>query len=283
MTLPRRVRSLVESSGTSFYWAMRFLPRPRREAMYAVYAYCRVLDDIADGDTATADREATLAAWRDAVRPGGRGPAGVPDADRPVAEALEAAVAHWDLPRAELIALIDGMEMDARGPLVAPPLATLEQYCRRVAGAVGLLAVRILGCPEGRADSFAVALGEAFQLTNILRDVAEDARLGRLYLPREVITEAGLPADPAAVPGHPNLGAARAAVADLAEARYRKAVNTLPADCHRPLWAARVMMALYHHLLARMAMRGWDRADPPLRLGRGEKLAVAVSALVRRS
>ncbi len=269
--------ALVKGARTSFYWAMRLLPRPRREAMYAIYAFCRAVDDIADAEGPPEPKLAGLAQWRrniDAVYAG-----------RPVdaiGQALLAAHRRFDLPREEFDEMIAGMEMDVHGPIVAPSLADLTLYCRRVAGAVGLLSISVFGAPGARR--FALALGEALQLTNILRDLAEDAAIGRLYLPREALTAAGItepsPAvlsDPRAAP---QVAQACRAVAAQAEARFAEAAAELERHDRRRLVAAIAMMAIYRRLLAQLIAGDFRRFDVRPRVSSGAKLAIALRALV---
>ncbi len=268
------VLDAARRAGSSFYWAMRLLPRERREAMFALYAYCRALDDIADGDAAEAVKRDQLQAWRrelDALFDG--------RPSHPVACALVGPVHRYDLERAPLQALIDGMEMDVAGGMVAPPLAELRLYCARVAGAVGLLSVRVFGCRG--ADRFALALGEALQLTNILRDLGEDAALGRLYLPRELLAEAGInDHDPARVLAHPALPRVCEQMADMAETLYAEA-QALAAPHARALRPALAMMGAYRTLLDRLRRRGWQAGQARLSLSRWEMLWTALRAMVR--
>ena len=174
------VEAIVRAAGTSFYRGMRVLPADRRAAMYAVYAFCREVDDIVDDEGDFAGKVPLLAAWRARIAGLYRG-----EADGPVTRVLLAAVARYGLRAEDFVAVIDGMQMDAETVIVAPDLATLDLYCDRVAAAVGRLSVRAFGDASPAADRVAFALGRALQLTNILRDVAEDAARGRLYLPRE--------------------------------------------------------------------------------------------------
>ena len=182
------MRAVVIGSGTSFYWGMRLLPAAKRNAMYAIYAFCREVDDIADGDAPVAAKLDELAGWRreiDALFEG--------CPSRPTTLALLDPVARFDLPRSEFHTMIDGMEMDAKDSMRAPPMSELTRYCRCVAGAVGLLSIRVFGAHGDEVRRGALALGEAMQLTNILRDLSEDATRGRLYLPRELLEQQGSP------------------------------------------------------------------------------------------
>ncbi len=231
---------MSEGRSSSFYWAMRLLPQHRRAAMFALYGYCRVVDDIADaGERSPAERRAALDLIRTdlATLPHGR-------PDHPCLRALQPVIAAFALPVAELSTLVDGMAMDIDGPSVAPGLDELQLYCRRVAGSVGLLSVRIFGRAD--ADAFALLLGEALQLTNILRDVAEDAGMGRLYLPQEALDFAGIqPRTPQAVLADPHYRLAWNALADLARTRFRQAETELRRIGHKGLWPALAMMAIY--------------------------------------
>ena len=219
-TCAPQIRDKVAAAGTSFYWAMRLLPAPRREAMYAIYAFCREVDDIADSDDAPASKKAGASiSWRreiDAIYAG--------TSALPLGRILAADAATFHLRREDFLAVIDGMAMDAEHDIHAPSLAELDLYCDRVASAVGRLSVRAFGADSPAADRVAHHLGRALQLTNILRDLAEDAERGRLYLPRDLLVDVGIIAtEPAAVLQHPSLGAACDALADIAEKHFADA------------------------------------------------------------
>ncbi|MEM6851325.1 MAG: presqualene diphosphate synthase HpnD [Pseudomonadota bacterium] len=267
------VRAVMEASGTSFGPGMRILPKPRREAMFAVYAFCREIDDIADEGGDVEAKRAGLAAWRDEIA---RLYAGRPAA--PTSIALAPAVEAYGLERREFELLIEGMEMDAEGPIQAPPLETLYAYTRRVAGAVGKLSMPIFGAAPGEAsDRFALALGDAFQLTNILRDVREDAEIDRLYLPQELIRRAGIETDaPAAVAADPRLGDVCAPLARTAWRRFEEARGLIDALGRANVRPALVMMGVYETYLAEMEARGWARAGEPVQLPKWKKLAAGL-------
>jgi len=258
---------------------MLLLPRHKRAAMFAIYAFCRQVDDIVDEPGAPEDKRAALAAWREQIRSIYMG--GAPAT--PVAAGLADAIARYHLPRGELEAVIDGMAMDLGTPFRAPPLDTLRVYCRRVAGAVGLLAIRVFDRADSGTEAFALALGEAMQITNILRDLEEDADLGRLYLPRELLVRAGIVAsDPVEVLRHPSLGKACDALADMAEARFAEAERLLAGWPRRRLWTARAMMLLYRRTLERLRARGWQDIGQRPRLPKTEKAWVTLRCLVGR-
>lgn len=266
------VEAIVRAAGTSFYRGMRVLPPDRRHAMYAIYAFCRVVDDIADDEAVPiTDRLPRLAAWRTRIADLYRGVT-----DGPVTRVLAEAVRRYALRQDDFVAVIDGMQMDAEVPIVAPDLATLDLYCDRVAAAVGRLSVRAFGDASPAADRVAYALGRALQLTNILRDVQEDAERGRLYLPREYLDAAQVPHDPLAALGASGLPKVCARVAALAHVQFHAAREAM-AECDRQaMRPARLMGATYATILARLERRGWARLDERVSLPTWQKLWVAV-------
>ncbi len=185
--------SLPAPRGSSFYAAMRILPRDKRQAMFDIYGFCRAVDDIADDCARPREaRRAELQAWRadiDAIF-AGRAP--------PRLSGLARSIATYDLQRKDFLAVIDGMAMDVEADIRAPDWPTLDLYCDRVACAVGRLSTRIFGLEARLGDPLAEHLGRALQLTNILRDLDEDCTLGRLYLPREALDKE--PASAATIP-----------------------------------------------------------------------------------
>jgi phytoene synthase len=268
------VARITAASGTSFGPGMRILPAERRAGMWALYAFSRVIDDIADEDWPVSDKHRLLDEWRDEI---GRVYAGRPAST--VGRALEGPVASFDLPKAEFLELIEGMQMDADGPIVAPSMETLRLYTRRVAGAVGLLSMRIFGAWRGEvSERFALALGDALQLTNILRDVEEDAGLGRLYLPREMLAEHGIPAVPVEAAGHPALPQLGADLGRLARAEFDTARGLVAAHDRRALAPALMMMGVYEGYLNRFAAR--DYARGPLGVSKVAKLWSGLRCLV---
>lgn len=280
-TAPDTATSVTAKSGSTFYWPMRLLPASKRAAMFAIYAFCRRIDDIADEPGEPADKRAALDVWRRDIRDlyVGGAPGG------PLTAALKGAIERYGLPRAEFEALIDGMAMDVAGEeaggMQAPDLDTLRLYCRRVAGAVGMLAIRVFDRADPATERFALALGEALQLTNILRDLAEDAELRRLYLPRELLRAAGIDAtDPDEVLANPALPKACEALADLAEARFAEARSAIAGQARGSLWAATAMMVLYHRLLKRLRAAGWRDLKARVRVGRRESAWVAVRCML---
>ena len=186
------------ATGSSFYAAMRILPQEQREAMFQIYSFCRQVDDIADSDGPREQRLAALQQWREDIDALYRGqpPARLRD--------YVASVKGFGLEREDFLAIVDGMEMDVPQDIRAPDLATLDLYCDRVASAVGRLSVKVFGLPREDGILLAHHLGRALQLTNILRDIDEDAAIGRLYLPKEGLVQAGIGStDPLVVAADP--------------------------------------------------------------------------------
>ena len=264
------VEAVVRAAGTSFYRGMAVLPPARRQAMYAIYAFCRSVDDIADDPAPFETRRPRLEAWRRRVAGLYRG-----EADDAVTRVLLAAVRRFDLRQTDFEAVIDGMEMDAAA-IVAPGLADLDLYCDRVAAAVGRLSVRAFGDASPAADQVAFHLGRALQLTNILRDIAEDAGRGRLYLPRELLEAAGVPADPGAVLRHPGLVRVCERLAAMAHGHFRDASAAMVRCDWRAMKPARLMAGMYAAILARLERRGWDRPEVPIRVPKWQKLWIAL-------
>jgi len=265
------IEARVRAAGTSFYWGMRVLPAARRAAMYAIYAFCREVDDIAD-DAPDEQKAPQLAAWRAEIA---ALYAGRPT--HPIARALLEPVAAYRLDQRDFLAIIDGMEMDAGAAIQAPSLAELDLYCARVASAVGRLSVRAFGADTERALDVAEALGRALQLTNILRDLEEDSARDRLYLPRELLDKHGITAStPRAVLDHPNLPAVCADLAAMARAKFGEAERAM-ADCpRRPMRPAALMKAMYRAILDRLERRGWTALDQPVKTPKALKLWLVV-------
>ena len=267
------VARVVRQSGTSFYWAMRFLPPEKRHAMFAVYAFCRQVDDIADEPGQTHSKQQALGAWREEIERLYDG-----FARGPITSALLRPVASFALPKKDFLAVIDGMEMDAADYIRIADCDELRLYCDRVACAVGRLSVRIFGVPQPTGDLLASALGEALQLTNILRDLKEDARRDRLYLPADMLRRRGIVAGADANALLRNAGIADVCgeLAVLAARRFDQA-SALVARCERrQVRPAVIMMEVYRRTLHRLNCRGWRRWAEPVSLPSAEKLWVAL-------
>jgi phytoene synthase len=265
------VETIVRNAGTSFYRGMRILPPDRRMAMYAIYAFCRIVDDIADDPAPFDTILPRLNEWRARVRDLYAGVA-----SGSVERVLVRAIKTYRLRQQDFEAVIDGMQMDAETVIVAPDLATLDLYCDRVAAAVGRLSVRAFGDASAEADGVAWYLGRALQLTNILRDVAEDAGRDRLYLPREWLQDAGVALDPHAALADPNLVSVCARVAAAAHQHFADAAAAMGRCDPKAMKPARVMAASYAAILDRLEARGWDHLDQPVRVAKWRKIWIAL-------
>jgi phytoene synthase len=249
----QQIDAAAASSGSSFYLAMRILPVSQRDAMYQVYAFCRAVDDIADSDLPRAERAAGLDRWRadiDACY------AGMPPA--PLA-ALTRHIHTFGLRREDFHAMIDGMAMDAAEDICAPDEATLDLYCDRVASAAGRLSVRIFGMDEEPGRELSHHLGRALQLTNILRDIDEDAGINRSYLPRELLAREGIAAsNPREIAADPSLPRVCATLAERAKAYFARADAIMDAAPRAQVKAPRIMSGVYRVLLDQTLDRGFD-------------------------
>ncbi|MAW82609.1 MAG: squalene synthase HpnD [Parvularcula sp.] len=267
----RHAEETVKRSKTSFGPGMRILSKPRREGMYAVYAFCREVDDIADEGGTREEKLAALNEWRAEID---RLYDGAPQT--PTGVALLVPVRQFDIPKEEFILMIEGMEMDAKGPIIAPSLDELAAYTRRVAGAAGQLSMPVFGAPKGKAsDDFAISLGDALQLTNILRDVEQDAEEGRLYLPRELLEKHACPLLPEDIATAPGLPAVRAELAAMAREKFAGAREALKNLDWRVLRPALLMMGVYERYLDKMTARGWANGQPRVTLSKLEKTMIA--------
>lgn len=250
-------------TSSSFYRAMKLLPPDQRDAMYEIYAFCRAVDDIADDGGPKAPRRDRLGGWRrdiDGIYQG-RVPSHL--------AGLAAATRQFALRREDFQAVIDGMAMDLEQDIRAPDLATLDLYCDRVASAVGRLSVRVFGMEWEAGERLAHHLGRALQLTNILRDLDEDAEIGRLYLPKEALRQAGIEsADPRTALAHSNLAAACAPIAERARGHFAEAHRIMAASPRKLTKAPRVMGAVYRRILAGLVARGWAAPRRPVKVNK---------------
>jgi phytoene synthase len=273
----RLAARLTRKSRSNFYYAFLTLPRRRRDALYAVYAFCRTVDDIADlGDERGVDRAAQrteLERWRRDVgrcyEPGGR-------PEHPIAAGLARAVSEFAIPREALLAIIDGVEMDL-DQVRYETAEDLYPYCYRVASAVGLCCIEIFGYTDPRAREYAVNLGTALQLTNIMRDVGADARAGRVYVPQEDLRKFGVTTE--------DLRAGRYSdefvslmrhQAARARQFYRAARDAFPTVDARSLVAAEIMGRIYRALLDEIEARGFRVFQERVTVPTGRKLAIAL-------
>jgi presqualene diphosphate synthase len=249
--------------GSSFYAAMRIMPQEQREAMFEIYSFCRAVDDIADDPGPAEQRLEQLEQWRrniDAIYLGDK---------RGDLAGLATAVREFKLESNDFRAIIDGMEMDVRQNIQAPSFVELDLYCDRVASAVGRLSTRVFRMPNEEGKRLAEHLGRALQLTNVLRDLDEDAAMNRLYLPREFLDEAGITSsDPHTVLAHPALPEVCGRIVSLARWRFAEADKIMKANPRRMVRTPRVMGAAYRSILRGLVARGWAAPREPVKLSK---------------
>jgi squalene synthase HpnD len=277
MTLAQAQATVVtaaqqKASNSSFYSAMRLMPKPEREAMFAIYGFCRIVDDIADDGIGTrAERKVELVKWRvelDELYAGN-------PSER--AQFLVEPVKRYGLRKADFLTVIDGMDMDVAEDIVAPPLKTLDLYCERVASAVGRLSIKVFGMDEGPGDELAHHLGRALQLTNILRDIDEDAGMGRLYLPREYLKDAGIASlDPKAIIADPRIDQVCRAVARDAHGWYDGASAVLAKKPKGRIGTPRLMGAVYEEILRQTEAVGWKPPRTRVSLSKPKLLGIVL-------
>ena len=267
---------IVKKSGSSFFWSMRLLPKAKREAMYTIYAFCRHIDDIVDGDMPLREKQELLDAWREELD-------NIYDRKVPATEIgrrIYKNCMRFKLPKEEFLKLIDSISMDIPKPLQAPKMVDFLRYCRGVAGVPGSLSLRIFGCKdENLIEELPTSLGNALQITNILRDVKEDAQANRLYIPKEYLKKAEISSKkPSEVIVNKNLSIAREELAKLAEEDYAKANTIIPFLDKKVARPVRAIAAVYKKYFDIMQNRGWEVISPKPKIGKLNKFSLALRA-----
>jgi phytoene synthase len=270
----------TRQSGTSFYYAFLVLPEEKRRALYALYAFCRTVDDCVD--EAGGEGEAGLGRWLAEVQ---RAYAGTPETE--LGRELAEAVARFPVPRGCFEDVVAGCRMDLTTRRYAT-FTDLRVYCERVASAVGLASIEIFGYDDPRTREYAVELGLALQLTNILRDVGTDAARDRLYLPLEDLAACGVSegdvlgaARGVGAPRPPGLDRLLAFEVDRARSHYVAASSVLPERDRRSMLAAEIMGAIYRAVLEEWARRGHPIGGTRVQLGKPRKMALALRTIPR--
>ncbi|MBO38412.1 MAG: squalene synthase HpnD [Rhodospirillaceae bacterium] len=262
------VTAIVRNSGTSFYWAMRILPAQKRNAIYAVYAFCREVDDIADNPGTEQEKLQKLEDWRAEIE---RLFSGKPQLSTSIA--LMDPIKQFSLCKKSFLAVIEGVENDALASVRMPTFLALEKYCDHVACAVGRLSNQIFGIDKAVGEPVAEALGQALQLTNILRDLYEDAKIDRLYVPTEMLSEYNIPSvDARLAITHPSFPKVCDELASIARIRYQDAEQALDQCDRKTMLPAIMMMQNYQLIFNKLLKRGWTRLKKPVSLHKGQKL-----------
>jgi phytoene synthase len=270
---------LTRQSGTNFYYAFRLLPADKRRAIYALYSFCRAVDDCVDEPGG--EGEAGLTRW---LRELERCYAGRPETE--LGGELAEALLRFPIPRSCFEEIVAGCRMDLAITRYAT-FADLQVYCRRVASAVGLASIEIFGYTNPQTREYAQELGLALQLTNIVRDVTPDAARGRLYLPLEDLARFGvseaelLAAARERAPASAGVKALLAHQADRARERYESARRSLPGEDRRSMWPAEIMGAIYRRILDELVRRGYPIGGPRVTVPRATKAWLALRTLAR--
>jgi phytoene synthase len=262
-------KAAARRSGSSFRFGMRSLAPERRRGIHALYAFCRAVDDIADGAAPPAEKRRFLTEWRDELDRLDRRP------ETPVGRELAWTMRRFQLPIGECHALLEGMETDCAERVRLADDAALDAYARRVAGSVGLLCVHVFGAPE--ASEFALGLGRTLQLVNILRDVDEDAALDRVYVPLARLGCGDAPAGELVADAR--FARAWEALAHEARAGFADADRALAALDAARLKPAVLMLESYRRILDRLQARGWHSRGGKLRLTAGDRLQLLTLAM----
>jgi len=270
MTPDQYCQDKAAKSGSSFYYSFLFLPPDKRRAITALYAFCREVDDVVDECSDANVARTTLNWWRGQVTEIYSG-----KPQHPVALALVPVVKQFNLAQEHLLEIIDGMEMDIDQPRY-PDFKSLQLYCYRVASVVGLLSVEIFGYSDRRTLKYAHDLGIAFQLTNIIRDVGEDARRNRIYLPMDELQQFGVAAaDILNTRETENFHRLMAFQIERAQRYYRQALEHLPATDRKAQRTGLIMATIYRATLNEVVASGCHVLKERVSLGTGYKLWLA--------
>lgn len=270
------IKRMVKKSGTSFFWSMRLLPLGKRNAMYTIYAFFRHIDDIVDGDKDVGEKLELIEAWRQELD-------NIYDKKTPVTEIgrkIYKNCMRFKLPKSEFIKLIDSITMDLPNPVQAPSMEEFNRYCRGVAGVPGNLSLRIFGCEDEKLiENLATTLGTALQITNILRDVKEDAMADRLYIPKEFLEKAGITStDPQSVIVDKNLAIAREELAQIAAKNYDEAYGLIKRLDKKTARSVMIIASIYKRYFDIMQNRGWEVISPKPKISKMKKLGLALRA-----
>ena len=273
----RHCAEITRASGSSFAAAFWMLSREQRKGLYAIYAFCRLADDIADDESIAGDRGRLLERWRGELEDAYSG-----KATHPVGIALADTVSRFELPKRLFLDLLRGIEMD----LTAEPLENfedVERYCYFVASTVGLAIVGVRGVRGDRIERYAANMGIAVQLTNILRDVGTDAGVGRIYLARKDRERHGVtPEMLEAGPMTEELRLLLAGDAERARIRFERAREAMPMEFERALLPAEAMGAIYRELLEELQSEGFPCLERVVRLPKAKRIAIAAGVWMRR-
>ena len=264
-------KSIAQKSGSNFLYAFLFLPKAQRDAIRTVYAFARQLDDSVDEVAESAEQRRRIAGWKEEIDLCYQGAPSLP-----VTKELARTIKRYSMPREYFEELIRGCEMDIEQTCYES-YEELRHYCYRVASVVGLICLKIFGCRHPDSEPYAVALGQALQMTNILRDVGADARRGRIYLPQEDLKRFGYSSEELMRQTHNEAFVKLMNFkAERAEGLYREAARCLPREERRRLIAARMMGRIYHALLDKIVRDNYPVFASKVSLGKAHKIGLAL-------
>ncbi len=269
------VETVVRHSKTSFATGMKILSSERRYGMFALYSFCRIVDDIADEEGSVELKQKQLQEWRDRIEHLYKG-----KTESSIGNVLLGCIHRFNLKKEDFLAIIDGMDMDVVTPIIAPDEKSLDLYCDRVASAVGRLAIRIFGDSSEAAEKVAYHLGRALQLTNILRDFEEDVGRGRLYFPKELLERFEISSIPEKCIYNPSIKEVCNIIACRAMDHFCKANNFMKQCDAKAIRPAKMMAITYHLLLRKQRALGWRKPFKRASLSIGEKIIVGIAGLM---
>ena len=276
MSFAKYCAQLTRKSRSNFYYSFLFLSKEKRQAIYAVYAFCRSVDDVADGEASDHDKQRLLDDWRRELERCYKG-----EAQHPITVKLAQSLQRFPIPRQYFEELIAGVEMDLTHTRYVT-FGELYEYCYRVAGVVGLMCIEIFGYRNPTAREYAIALGVALQLTNIMRDLKGDAERGRIYLPLEDLARVGYREEEllhhAYTPAFIEL---MGVAGDRARQYFHQARQLLTEEDRRSLVAAEIMGAIYYRLLETIEAQRYQVFDRTITLPTSHKLWIALSIWAR--
>ena len=271
------IKRIVKSSGSSFFWGMNILKPNRKRAMFAVYAFCRTVDDIADSELTFEQKSLYLNNWIKKIEKIYQG-----FSDDSLSRELKFSIEKYNLIKNDFLEIIDGMRIDAKKKIIYPTKKFLEVYCDKVAGAVGCLSIDIFGVENKFAGrNYAKYLGRALQLTNIIRDINEDNNRGRCYIYKEALTKNNIKMKPNELMKSEKLEIVRGEVFQLAEKYYFLADNEATKIDKRYIVASEIMKEMYFRLFQKMKKKKWNYKKR-VRLSFYDKFFIIFSVLLRR-
>lgn len=274
------IKKIVKKSGSSFFWGMHMLPTKERRAIYTLYAFCRHIDDIVDGNEAMSHKIELINAWKKEID-------NIYDKKVPascIGRNIYKNCMRFNIPKSDLTSLLSSISMDLPNPVQAPSMDDFYKYCQGVACAPGSMSLRVLGCKDEQLiKDLSTSLGLAMQVTNILRDVREDAMVDRLYIPKEFLLKAGIESvDPKEVIIDKNLSVAREELAKLAFKQYEKSFDLISKLDKKISRSIKALAYVYKRYFDIMQNRGWEVISPKPSISHFLKLLLVLKAYTGR-